>query len=51
MPPSANLLGANNIIPPVRQNLNPSSQAIQKPLSNNEWLEDLKRKRKKLGWW
>ena len=32
-------------------NLNPSQQSIQKPLSHNEWLEELKRRRKKLGWW
>ena len=42
---------ANNIIQPLQNNLNPSQQSIQKPLSHNEWLEELKRRRKKLGWW
>ena len=32
-------------------NLNPSQQSIQKPMSNDEWLEEVKRKRKKRGWW
>ena len=41
---------ANNIIQPLQNNLNPSQQSIQKPLSHNEWLEELKRRRKK-GWW
>jgi len=40
----------NNIIQPLQNNLNPSQQSIQKPLSHNEWLEELKRRRKK-GWW
>ena len=40
----------NNIIQPSYNNLNPSQQSIQKPLSHNEWLEELKRRRKK-GWW
>ena len=38
----------NTIIPPTTQNLNPSQEAIQKPLSHNDWLEWLKRKRR--GW-
>ena len=42
---------ANNIIAPTQNNLNPSQQSIQKPLSHIEWLEELKRRRKKLGWW
>lgn len=33
----------NNIIPSTQNNLNPSQQSIQKPLSHNEWLEELKR--------
>ena len=41
----------NNIIQPSPDNLNPSQKAIQKPISHNEWLEELKRKRKKLSWW
>ena len=41
---------ANNIIPPTTQNLNPSQEGIQKPLSHNDWLEWLKRKRKNIGW-
>ena len=41
----------NNIIQPLQNILNPSQQSIQKPLSHNEWLEELKRRRKKLGWW
>ncbi len=41
----------NNIIAPTQNNLNPSQQSIQKPLSHNEWLEKLKRRRKKFGWW
>ena len=40
----------NNIIQPLQNNLNPSQPSIQKPLSHNEWLEELKRRRKK-GWW
>ena len=43
--------GANNIIPSTQNNLNPSQQSIQKPMSHNEWLVELKRKRKKRGWW
>ena len=42
---------ANNIIAPIQNNLNPSQQSIQAPMSHNEWLEELKRRRKKLGWW
>ena len=41
---------ANNIIQPSQTNLNPSQQSIQKPMSHNEWLEELRRRRKKLGW-
>lgn len=41
----------NNIIQPLQNNLNPSQQSMQKPMSHNEWLEELKRRRKKLGWW
>ena len=41
---------SNTIIPPTTQNLNPSQEAIQKPLSHNDWLEWLKRKRKNIGW-
>ena len=44
---TSRLTSANNIIPPVQQNLNPSSQTIQKPLSHNAWLEELRRRRKK----
>ena len=51
MTPSANLLRGNNIIPSAQQNLNPSKQSMQKLLSNDEWLEELKRRRKKIGWW
>ncbi len=42
---------ANNIIQPLQTNLNPSQSSIQKPISHNEWLEELKRRRKKRGWW
>ena len=38
---------ANNIIPALQNNLNNSQQPIQKPLSNEEWLEELRRRRKK----
>ena len=41
---------ANNIIPPSQSNLNPSQQATQKLGSFNDWLEELKRKRKKRSW-
>ena len=40
----------NNIIQPSYNNLNPSLSSIQKPLSHNEWLEELKRRRKKGLW-
>ena len=40
----------NNIIPSSQNNLNPSQQATQKKMSYNEWLEELKRKRKFRGW-
>ena len=45
------LTADNNIIQNSKSNLNPSQQSIQKPLSHNEWLEELRRRRKKLGWW
>ena len=41
-------ISSNTIIPPTSQNLNPSQ--VQKPLSHNDWLEWLKRKRKNIGW-
>jgi len=41
----------NNIIKPFIQNHNPSQSSIQKPLSHEAWLEELKRKRKKRGLW
>ena len=41
----------NNILPPFQTNLNSNCQSIQQPLSHNDWLEELKRRRKKLGWW
>ena len=50
MAPPLNLNKDNNIIMSSYNNLNPSQQSIQKPLSHNEWLEELKRRRKK-GWW
>ena len=39
----------NDIISSSNTNLNPqaSNQTIQPPKSHNQWLEDLKRKRKK----
>ena len=40
----------NNIIPSSQNNLNPSQKATQKKISYNEWLEELKRKRKFRGW-
>ena len=45
------LTADNSIIQNSNYNLNPSQQSIQKPLSHNEWLEELKRRRKKLNWW
>ena len=45
------LTADNNIIQNSNSNLNPSQSSIQKPLSHNEWLEELKRRRKKLGLW
>ena len=51
MAPPLNLNKDNNIIMPLTNNLNPSQQSIQKPMSHNEWLVELKRKRKKRGWW
>ena len=50
MAPPLNLNKDNNIIMSSYNNLNPSQSSIQKPLSHNEWLEELKRRRKK-GWW
>ena len=54
-PEGKNLLNTfesvNNIIAPTQNNLNPSQQSIQAPMSHDEWLEELKRRRKKLGWW
>ena len=49
MAPPLNLNKDNNIIMPSYNNLNPSQPSIQKPLSHNDWLEELKRRRKK-GW-
>ena len=49
-PSTGTFENANNIISSTQNNLNPSQQSIQKPLSHNEWLEELKRRRKK-GWW
>ena len=37
----------HNIITNSKSNLNLSQQSIQKPLSHNEWLEELRRRRKK----
>ena len=48
--PLSDLQRSNNIIQNSNSNLNPSQPSIQKPLSHNEWLEELKRRRKK-GWW
>ena len=54
-PEGKNLLNTsksvNNIIPSSQINLNPSQSSIQNPLSHDEWLEELKRRRKKFGWW
>ena len=44
-------ISPNNIIPSSQTNLNSSHQAIKAPLSYDKWLEELKRKLKKLGWW
>ena len=50
--PLSDLQRSNNIIiTNSNSNLNPSQQSIQKPSLHNEWLEELKRRRKKLGWW
>ena len=40
----------SNIISSSQNNLNPSQQTLKKPQSYAEWLEELKRRRKK-GWW
>ena len=45
------LTADNNIITNSNSNLNLSQSSIQNPLLHNEWLEELKRRRKKLGWW
>ena len=50
-PSTGTFENANNIISSTQNNLNPSQQSIQAPMSHNEWLEELKRRRKKLGWW
>ena len=42
------LTADSNIIQNSNPNLNPSQQSIQKLLSHNELLEELKRRRKKL---
>ena len=49
--PLSDLQRSNNIIQNSNSNLNPSQQSIQKPSSHNEWLEELKRRRKNLSWW
>ena len=41
----------HNLITNSNSDLNPSRQSMQKPMSHNEWLEELRRRRKKLGWW
>ena len=48
-PSTGTFENANNIIPQVQQNLNPSSQTIRNKLSHNAWLEELKRKRRCRG--
>ena len=51
--PSTGTFGnANNIITNSSPNLNPqiSNQSIQTPKTNEQWLEELKKKRKKRGW-
>ena len=48
--PLSDLQRNKNIIPPSQPNLNPCQQFIQKPLSYNDWLEELRRRRKN-GWW
>ena len=49
--PLSDLQRSNNIIQNSNSNLNLCQPSIQKPLSHNEWLEELKRRRKKLGLW
>ena len=39
-----------DIIPPSQSNLNPANQQAKQSLTYDEWLEELKRKRKKRGW-
>ena len=39
-----------DIIPPSQSNLNPTNQQAKQLLTYDEWLEELKRKRKKRGW-
>ena len=41
----------HGIITNSNSNLNSNCQSIQQPLSHNDWLEELKRRRKKLAWW
>ena len=48
-PSTGTFENANNIIPQVQQNLNPSSQTIRNKLSHNAWLEKLKCKRRRRG--
>ena len=48
--PSTGTLENSSIIPSFQPNLNPSQQATQKLGSFNDWLEELKRKRKKRNW-
>ena len=49
--PLSDLQKSNSIITDSDLNLNPGQQSMQKPMSYNEWLEELKRKRKKFSWW
>ena len=50
MTPSFDLNKDINIIPPSQSNLNPANQQAKQSLTYDEWLEELKRKRKKRGW-
>lgn len=45
--PLSDLRRNSNIISPSQTNLNPTHQAIKTPMSFDEWLEELKRKRKR----
>ena len=63
--PLSDLQRNKNIIPPSQNNLKPNNanaqanlgqslnqnSTIKPPKSDLEWLEEVKRKRKKLGWW